>query len=65
MKSESGEEKPRTRVMTVFYERLTDDEEIALCNAVEDLICKGNVMVEDHDCRLHMITWKDLVEEED
>ncbi|HEX7764243.1 MAG TPA: hypothetical protein VF433_11620 [Cellvibrio sp.] len=63
-KSDNGEEKPVTRVMTVYYERLSDEEEEALMEAVESITCLGNSDEEEHDCRLHCIVWNDLVEEE-
>lgn len=63
MKRENGEEQ-KIRVMTVFYERLTPDEEEALCDAVESVICPDNSDESEHDCRLHTITWKDVVEPE-
>lgn len=65
LKSENGGGKSKVRVMKVYYERLTDQEEIALSEAVEKITCPENSDECEHDCRLHFITWQNVVEEED
>lgn len=51
-------------MMTVYYERLTKEEEIALSEAIESVTCPKNSDVCEHDCRLHAITWQNVKEEE-
>lgn len=50
------------RKMVIYYEGLSDEEEEALSDAVESVICPGNSDESEHDCRLHAILWSSLDE---
>ncbi|AIW02626.1 hypothetical protein AXJ18_gp148 [Streptomyces phage Jay2Jay] len=47
----------KVRKMVVYYTDVNQDEEDQLMEAVENILCP-NASEEDHECRMHFMSWQ-------